>query len=289
MNNETLSSTRKLYENLKKDYADLSNELKKVHNQYSDEIREKDIEIMKLKESIPPKLDPSTLLPKVEKKQINLALPPELLNTNTNTNTNINININNIEEDEKPPQIETNINQNISSSSINSSKKIRPLFESIHGNTDRSADLLAYILNENHDNDYNKNNENEVSNEVEEMFATAAESQLKYQNEINRLNKELEETKLDNDDLKNRIKLLQSQEKVLKDELRRVSPEPTLKDKIDFSNQEYLKNIILNYATSKNDNEKRQLIPVLTQLLSLNKEETERLKSSTNRGIFGFL
>ncbi|KAI0235779.1 GRIP and coiled-coil domain-containing protein 2, partial [Lamellibrachia satsuma] len=73
---------------------------------------------------------------------------------------------------------------------------------------------------------------------------------------------------------------LTEQAKILKEEVRRQ--ERNQQRETAVSNMEYLKNVVFKFLTLSAEDEKTQLIPVLTTMLRLSADEVNILKESAS-------
>ncbi|KAI9311189.1 hypothetical protein BX666DRAFT_1998790 [Dichotomocladium elegans] len=101
-------------------------------------------------------------------------------------------------------------------------------------------------------------------------LASASESRIDLEQKAKHLSIMLEESE-------ERVAALRAQEKVLKDEIRKLDSF----DRRQNLNIEYLKNVLLKFLQSEN---KEFMVPVLAKLLLLDPSETEELRKSVRDG-----
>jgi uncharacterized small protein (DUF1192 family) len=94
---------------------------------------------------------------------------------------------------------------------------------------------------------------------------------IKSKKQLEHLNDLLNETELNNVRLSEQIT-------VLKDEIRRL--ERNQEREKSISNMEYLKNVVLKFLTFSSQQEKAQLLPVLTTMLRLSQDEQNAIMSA---------
>ncbi|KAI9365642.1 hypothetical protein BD770DRAFT_376956 [Pilaira anomala] len=92
------------------------------------------------------------------------------------------------------------------------------------------------------------------------------DERIGLEKQVQRLSEMLHETQ-------DEVNALKSQEKILKDELRKIDAVEKRQD----MNVEYLKNVLIKFLMSEN---KQAMVPIIAKLLCLDKTETNKMMES---------